>query len=799
MKVRAKLLLFGGLAIAASLAMPAAGFASASVPGDSARIDFVIPEQPLATALIAFGKQANLQVLTAGGTVARFRSFGLNGKFSPATALARLLQGTGLDYEFTQAGTVVVKPRELADAHNASKSTASRADTTELTPVEANAMVERDVGFMATLTSTASRNDANLIDVPQSVSVITRELMDSQQLLTVADAVRNVAGVQYVDGSDGLPLFQVRGFYTGNGLTDGMPNSIAGSGNFPPLIGLERVEVLKGPQSILGDSSGNNFGGLVNVTTKQPQSEPLHEFSYMLGEQGQTQAGLDLAGPLGHVPGLTYRLVMSGEYADRSPQGYRNRRSAYLAPSIGWRTATTQLVVGMQRILNRLPIPDHVVLLGDTLSSVSPFGVLPGNAHDYASYQTDRFYYLLDQQLGDAWTWRSRGQYVRQRNDQQNWTLFDPSPNGDVAAFAEAYRYSDAYYTLQNDLIRVFGTGPVTHTVTLGFDYSRSRVGHSDDLWHPYDGGIYNLFTSGPLPRVSAVVQPEDNAPLSGTPWSVDNGVFMQDQLALGDRWDVLLALRRSAYEVSTTDDAGDPWTHRRTKWVPNAGLVYKLTPDIAFYGGTASGFQPISYLGENGRPLVPALSRQLEAGAKFNLFGERARLTVSLYRIMLDHSYVLLDQQHPNMATLGPGQTNRGLELEFTGRVTPGLDISSSYTNALISNHDGSMATGAPRQRFNLWASYWFQGEMLRGWGVAAGVQARSLSYGQRSDYTTYFASPGQAEVGTNVSYRADHWRVTLGVKNLFARRLYADDFDETFVPLRTRRSYLLSGSYDF
>lgn len=793
-------LLIGCLAVSGGLAAPGATRADGPMATDEARVDFVIPAQPLATALIAFGKQANVQVLTSGSAIARFRFAGLDGRFSDVVALGRLLQGTGLGFEFTDARTVVVKPAKSSTATaNAATGGADKLKVKELTPVQANALVGQDVGFMATQASNASRNDADLIDVPRSVSIVTRELMDSQQLLTVADAVRNVAGVQYIDGADGLPLFQIRGFYAGNGLTDGMPNSIAGSGDYPPLVGLQRVEVLKGPQSILGDTTGYSFGGLVNVAVKQPQSEPVHQLSYTLGEQGETQLALDLAGPLGHTPGLSYRLVVSGEYAERTPQGYGAQRSAYIAPSIGWRGPTTQLVVGAQRILNHLPIPDHVVVLGNSLSSVSLFGTLPGNTRDYANYQTNRLYFLLDQQLGDTWTWRSRGQYVQQRNDQKSWTLYNPTLTGDVDASAESYRYNDAYYSLQSDLIGVFEMGSLTHTVTMGFDYSRSHIGRSDDYVHPYDGGAYNLFTSKPLATVQSVILPSDDQSLAGTNWSVDSGLFMQDQLSLGERWDVLLALRRAAYEVSTDDAAGNPWTPRRTKWVPNAGVVYKLTPDVAFYGGTSSGFQPVSYLGDNGRPLVPALSRQLEAGAKFNLFDERARLTVSLYRIMLDHSYVLVEDQPPFFASLGPGQTNRGVEVEFVGQLRPGLELSSSYTNAQISNHDGTQATGAPRQRFNLWTSYWFQGAALQGWGVAGGVTARSRSLGQTSDYNTYLSSPGQAELDANVSYRTQRWRVTLGMKNLLARRLYADDFNETFVPVRIRRSVLLSGSYDF
>lgn len=658
MRKGAALLLSGSLLTWVCLAVPGsclAGPRAAQEPSPPAHsIDFAIPVQPLATALIAFGKQANVQVLTAGSTVARFRSQGATGSLTADAALARLLDGTGLSYEFTGQGTVVV----TAPAAPGKKASSSdpQDEIKELTAVEADALVGRDVGFKASLTSVGSRNDAELIDVPQAVSVVTRGVMESQQALTVEDVVRNVAGVSYVDGSDGLPLFQIRGFYAGNGLIDGMPNSSAGSGDFPPLVGLERVEVIKGPQSILGDSNGNSFGGLLNVTTKQPQSEPVREVSYTLGQYGNMQAALDLAGPLGHSSGLTYRLVMSGDYAERSPQGYRNRRSGYLAPSIGWTTSSTQLVVGAQRIVNRLPMPDHAVVLGNTVGSATPFGLLTGNAYDYANYQTNRLYYLLDQQLPDAWTWRSRGQYVHQQNDSQSWTMSNPTLSGDVFPYAEAYRYSDSYFSLVNDLIRVFGTGPVTHTVTVGADYSRSRVGHTDDLVHFYDAGDYNLFTDPPLPRVSDVVQAADNVPIAGTPWSVNSGLFLQDQLSLGEHWDMLLAARRSYYEVSTTDMEGNPWTPRRTKWVPNAGIVYKLTPDVAFYAGTSNGFQPLSYLGENGRPLVPALSRQLEVGTKLNLFHQQAWLSVSLYRIMLDHSYLFLET-YPNVASFGPGR----------------------------------------------------------------------------------------------------------------------------------------------
>lgn len=799
---RVALLFVSGCVWVSSVAL-AASAPSARTALATPQIHFAIPPQALSTALIAFGKQANVQVLTAGDTTTPFRSGGVSGTFTPDAALVRLLQGSGLSYAFIDAGTVVVKPRALestgSPSAGATSTQASVAHAKLLAPIRAEGVVKQDTGYMSGITSSATRTDSDLIDVPQAISVVTRDLMDSQQNRTVADAVRNVAGVQYIDSADSLPSFQIRGFNPGNGMTDGMPNSVAALGDFPPLIGVARVEVLKGPETILGDSIGNaDFGGLINVVMKKPQSRPVHELSYSVGEYGDTQAGLDLAGPLGNSKELTYRLVLSGEYANRTAQGYRGQRSSYLAPSIGWQNATTKLIAGVERILNRLPIPDHTILLNGSLSSASPPGILVGNPSDHSTYQTSRFYYMLEHQLGDVWTFRSRGQYVRQSTNQQQWILSNPTPAGNVNATADVYRYTDAYYTLQNDITATFGHGLLTHTIVVGFDYSRSLIGSSDDVFGDFGGVPYNIFAGAPLPPARSVVQPTNDDHVPGNPWSANSGLFLQDQIAVGEYGDVLLAWRRSAYELSTYDVDGNPWNLHKTQWVPSIGLVYKITPDMAFYGSTAKGFQPDTLLGKNGRPLAPALSRQIEAGTKFDLFQDHALLTVSWYRILVDRSYDLSSVQPPYFFIPGPGQTNKGIEVEFAGRIAPGLDITTSYTNARISNHDGTQPTGAPRQHFNLWASYGFQSAALRGWGVAGGLHARSRSLGQTTD-DTYFDIPGQASVDANVSYRAKNWGAALGVKNLFGRNLLSDNFDETFVPLHNRRTFLLTGTYDF
>lgn len=762
---------------------------------------FAIPVQPLSTALIAFGKQANLQVLTTGQTVAAQHSTEVTGTFTAEAALTKLLDGTHTTYEFVDARTVIIKPRTVASTMPKSATgAAAPTSTLLLSPIQAIGLVGNDVGFMADVSSGPTRTLSDPIDVPQSVGIVTQDLIQSQQLQTVPEAVQNVAGALYFDSSL-LPIFSIRGFETGNGMTDGLANSISGVGDFPPLIAVERVEVLKGPQAILGDTSaGNDFGGLVNIVLKKPQSEPVHQVTVSLGEHGEKQVGVDLAGALNSSKTLSYRLIADGDVADRTVQGMRGERNRYVAPSMAWTTQKTTFIAGMSWMMNHMPIPDHVVLLGGTLSSASPSGILLDNPNDHTAVETRRFYYMFEHRFNDIWTFQSRAQYVRESLDSQDWEITAIQPTGEVNAVAENYSYKDAYYTLQNDVIATFGHGWMQHAVMLGFDYSRVQVGASTDALSNAGGGMsYNIFTGGPLPTPASMLVPSDNAVnyQPGSPWTTQSGLFIQDQISLGTQWDVLLAWRRATYDLQTNYPDGAPWNQEKVHWVPNYGLVYKLKPTISIYANTSNGFQPDTFLGKNGRPLPVSLSREVEIGSKFDLFDNRARLTVAAYRIMLNHSYDIVSFE-PFYVVPGPGQTNNGVELEFNGQVTPGLEISSSFTNALVHNHDGSLATSAPRQRFNLWASYAFQNTLLHGWGVAGGVLARSRSLGETYEGTTYIPIPGQASVATNVFYRTHRWIVTLGVKNLFNRNLYDTYLQDVFVPLRNRRTYLLSSTID-
>lgn len=781
---------------------------------------FAIAPQPLATALLAWGKQANVQVLTASGSIANWRSGGARGVLTPNAALDELLEGTDLQRESYDTRTVVVRQRQKPG--NATPAPADPdvafdpGTVVPLATVDVQGLVS-DTGFKADTTRTITRGEARLTDVPQSVTVVTRDVIESQQAVDIGDVARYVAGVQYVDGYGGSPLFLIRGFDAGHGLTDGMPNGIARTEDLPPLIGIERVEVLRGPEAILGDASqNNNFGGSINVVMKRPQAQPVRTLTYSLGEYDGARLGLDLAGTASNDGSVTYRLVAAGQRGEKTPQGYGGGRGAYLAPSLAWQGEQTRVMGGLEFVDNRVPGPDHTVLLGPDLSTARPYRSLSGDATDESTYRTSRAVFELDHEFGDDWTFHSQGQYVRQRSDGRSQSYLASGFAGGLDAVDRSFRYSGTYWTWQNDLSTTFRHGDVTHTLLMGLDLARTHAG--DNGGGSIEEGVtadtsnsdavivtrplaYDLRSSSDFSaKFNALVAPVSTTVQAlGGSWQTNAGLYLQDQMAIGEQWNVLVALRRTKYELETRWQDGSPRRVHKSRWIPKLGVVYKVSPTVALYSDISTGFQPDPLLGKDGQPLPVATSRQVELGAKFDLFDQRARLTAALYRIHVDHSIDLVSPEPPFFATPGPGQTNRGLELEFAGQVAPGLDVLASLTEAHISNHDDTRPTGAPKHQAAVWASYRFGDGTVKPWGVAAGILARSRSLGRTSSDGRYFGIPGQASVETNVSRYGEHWRLTLGVKNLFARTLYAVNFDETFVPIRQGRVVLLTGSYDF
>ena len=186
---------------------------------------------------------------------------------------------------------------------------------------------------------------------------------------------------------------------------------------------------------------------------------------------------MDLAGTASKDGAVTYRLVAAGQRGEKTPRGDGGGRGAYLAPSLAWDGERTHVMGGLEYVDNRVPGPEHSVLLGPGVSTALRPGESMGDGSDISTFRTTRAVFELDHAFLDDWTFHSQGQYVRQRSDGRSQSFVAGAFLGALDAVARTFRYSGNYWTWQNDLSTSFRHGNVTHAVLLGLDLARTHAG----------------------------------------------------------------------------------------------------------------------------------------------------------------------------------------------------------------------------------------------------------------------------------------------------------------------------------
>ena len=764
--------------------------------------EYSIAAGPLDEALVTIARKSARTILFAPALVAPYRAGPVTGQLTFEEALRRALAGTGLHAEISAGGSVTIRagaaPAPVSAAAvqpPVAASSAAKAQRQEHAEARAGQEIQSvtvlgqrgEKNYLTDSTSGATRTDTPLSEVPNSVSVVTRLLIDDQQANSLDDMMRNVAGVQAMSAG-GTPggAFAVRGFTVENTMTDGMMGQ-GTLGNAIPLIGVDHVEVLKGPEAILG-GAGARYGGVIDVVMKKPQAQKVRDLDLLLSDYGHESIGVDLAGPVMQDDNrLTYRLVGSDERSDRNFLGYEGIRHDYVAASGGWKDADTSLVVGVDRTVNHDPVVPYTVALGTQPSRSVPLRVL-GNSFDGFGYQQTRAYYEFEQRLTSQWSLRSRGSDVEQGLNFSFWVpaTVIAAESGDILNRANSGDIRIRSLAMQNDLIGKFSTGALDHTVVVGTDYFHQST---SDLIQIRAIQPFNVFTSSDLPAVASLGTPLVSIPVSLR--NGENGVFLQDQIAIGEKWHFVVAVRRATYLGYT-----DPNTR---KWVPNAGVVYSFSPEVSVYTSTNNGYSARAGETESsGTALPPETSRQIEAGVKLTLLKGSLWLTTSVYRIAVN-DVANTDPEDSNFYVLGPGQVTKGVEFELDGLLLPGLNVSSSYSYMTVKTDDGTQALYSPKNTASLWMTYRFRDQALQGWGVGAGIFARSLSLGQNNSGGDDVQVPGQAQVDTSVFYASGRWKATLGVKNLFNRRLYGAAATDNYVPVQAPRAVTLTTKIAF
>jgi len=598
-------------------------------------------------------------------------------------------------------------------------------------------------GFVARQSISGTKTDTPLLETPQAVSVITRDQIEARAAQDTAQALRYSAGVLAEPyGSDlRYGWSTVRGFslLQGAQFLDGMrlPSGTYAVPQVEPW-GLERLEILRGPSSVLYGQIPPS--GMLNMISRRPTDQPVHELQLQTGSFGRLQGAFDLGGPIDRDGRFLYRFSGLARDSDTQVDELHDRR-LFLAPSLTWRiTPDTSLTLlsyfqrddsGVQQFL-----PSQGTL------RPNPFGSIPFNRFvgEKASNNFDRdqwgIGYAFAHRFDERFAFRQNLRYA-----QINFDLnvvrgigLQPDLRTLNRTAVRIHDHADAF-TLDNQGEARFATGPVLHTLLVGLDYRRST---SDYGFGRGSAAPLDLFT--PVYGQPFLLPASYN--LTST-FTTQNqvGVYVQDQLRLG-RWILTLSGRHDWVDTQTENRlTSSESTQSDTAASGRIGLNYVFDFGLSPYISWSQSFQPQIGTDASGSPFQPTRGEQWEIGLRYQPTGLNSSISLAVYESTLTN--ILTPDPTNSLFNVQTGEARvRGVEVEAVASLSEGLSAIASYaytdsevTRTTVAANRGKRLPLAPEHTAALWLDYSFADGPLAGLGIAGGARYFSGAYGDSAN----------------------------------------------------------------
>ncbi|MEN9869436.1 MAG: hypothetical protein RLZZ171_419, partial [Cyanobacteriota bacterium] len=666
---------------------------------------------------------------------------------------------------------VVPSPQNLV-LNITTKATAQQTPDEEI-EVIATGEGEEDAGDYAVPDSTtATRTDTPLKDIPQSIQAVPQQVIKDQQANRLEDALRNVSGVSAGDSFGGTTeRFVIRGFAQNTTLVNGFRQGAFGQG-FPSLERLERIEVLKGPASIL---YGNlEPGGIVNLVTKKPLKEPFAEMNLELGSFGLFQSSLDFSDAIDSEQKLLYRLNANFEVNDGFRDFDQDTTRLSLAPTISWQIGNnTDVLIDFNYINEARPFDRGIVAIGDGVADI-PFDRIFQQSDDEYKLEQLSASYQLEHRFSDRWKLRNSFRLVS--SETSDFRL-DSLLIDDSGILERGFRRNNDInenYSLQTNVVGEFTTGKVEHQLLAGVDLDRATgVGRQGRL--PDDPVfLIDVFTqeADPVPDI----EPEDLTSFARDENTRADllGIYLQDQISISEQFQFLVGGRLDIYDQKSIDFTEDLTAEQsQERFSPRVGLVYQPIEPISLYASYSSSFNPDPFNSTtvDGDILEPSTGTQYELGVKGEFLNKKLATTLAFYQI--DRTNIATtDPDNPDFSIAAGEVRSRGIELDLAGEVLPGWKVIAAYayTDAEITEDNlfavGNKLENVPENSASLWTSYQIQQGSLQGLGLGAGV----FFVGDRQgDLDNTFTLPSYVRTDAAIFYRQDNWQANLNFQNLF------------------------------
>ena len=644
-------------------------------------------------------------------------------------------------------------------------------------PIELVVTGEQD-GYRVPDASTATRTDTPLRDIPQSIQVIPQQVIKDQQITRISDAVRNVSGVTQQGGYAGsTDNYNIRGFTT----YDNLRNGFAVQDDFVNPTNIERIEVLKGPASVLYGQF--EPGGVVNYITKQPLSEPYYSAEFTAGSFSTYRPSIDISGPLNSDKTLLYRLNAAyenfGSFID-----FNHQETFAIAPALTYKIddATTLTLeyeyLKLDRVFNDgLPAYPSVFK--------APISRFLGEPDDHFSKETNSVFLNVNHRFSKNIQFRSG--FSATVNNSEESEFRPDSIDADGRTVRRRFAAGPGYYqnySLQNDLISNFNTGSIQHQLLVGlewnkyiygFDYLRSTASltPSIDLFNP----VYGASRPAEFDEAAERDRYDRNT----------IAVYLQDQVTLlpnlkllvGGRYDFIHRKNRVQLLDSLGRDPIDDATIDRfydDAFSPRVGIVYQPIEPISIYASYSRSFNPSSSQTADRTQLPAERGTQYEVGLKADLIKDRLSATFAAYDITKEN-VATTDPNNRDFSIAAGEVKSRGLEFDVSGQILPGWNvIGSLFHNDAFVSRDNSLPVGdslvnAAGIGGSLWTSYEIQNGDWKGLGFGGGV---FYTGDREAELPNTFKIPSYVRADATIFYKRDNWRVGLNFKNLFDTQYY-------------------------
>ena len=661
---------------------------------------------------------------------------------------------------------------------------------------------------------TATKTGLDLFDTPLSVTMLNSAFLEDLSSETLADAYPYTLGLS--QSGTNANSFSLRGLSSSlqNVQIDGLPGLASRFGS-PTTANIERVEVLKGPASVLYGLM--EPGGLVNIVTKKPEEEASMTLSATaqsyasdvsgFGDDNGATLTFDSTGALTSDKRWLYRMIASVENVNSFRDGVSSE-NIYLFPSLTYRfSPDAEATFGLEYIKEEGKADDGLVAVNNDIDLTAPINVRYQEDGDFDNDDGLVAFARFEWDVSEATKLRLNYRSVFHEDERK---LYENNRVNDAADPMEStLRRRDRhqlnkrdYHFLDANITQTFETGPIRHNLLVGLnggferaDFERIRFGSvispNVDVFDPVLG------TGAP-----AAIQSGSDRITDG--WNY--GIYAQDVADLTDWLSLMVGGRYDRQDVDFTEQVTG-FTDSQTSevFLPQVGIVLKPSDSLSLYASYTESFNPnsVEQRDANGGSFDPEMGEQVEIGVKSALFGERLNLTAALFAI--EKTNIVETNANGDSELLGSLESN-GAEFELQALPMDNLQfrMGYAYADSVVSESPDDALVGrrnafAPEHDAFLWTRYNYPEEVLGGTvGVSAGLNYESGRVTNAS-LATQVKLPGYTRSDIGFYYEAETYRVALNIENLFDETYYTGGSQDTkiypgdprLVTLSVRKSF--------